>query len=99
MHIAAVMEVRERLIPGLETLHKAIQEKSEKWNNVIKIGRTHLQVKNHMYYNSKDATPLTLGQEFSGYSTQLKYSIERVKGALTRVYQLAQGGTAVGTVG
>ena len=87
MHIAAVEEINHKLIPSLEHLHKALKEKSEKWADIIKIGRTHLQ----------DATPLTLGQEFSGYSTQIEYAIERVKATLPRLYQLAQGGTAVGT--
>jgi len=87
MHIAAALEVHKRLIPGLETLHKALVQKMEEFNNIIKIGRTHLQ----------DAVPLTLGQEFSAYAKQLEYSNERVKQALPRVYKLAQGGTAVGT--
>jgi fumarate hydratase class II len=87
MHIAAVEEIERRLLPALELLHGALQAKSEEFQHIVKIGRTHLQ----------DATPLTLGQEFSGYATQAKYSIARVKGALPRLLQLAQGGTAVGT--
>jgi len=87
MHIAAVEQIHHELIPALEHLHKALKEKSEKFADIIKIGRTHLQ----------DATPLTLGQEFSGYVTQISYGIERVKSTLPRLYQLAQGGTAVGT--
>ncbi|BDA41039.1 Fumarate hydratase, mitochondrial [Coccomyxa sp. Obi] len=87
MHIAAVHEITTRLLPGLEKLHEALNKKVEEFSHIIKIGRTHTQ----------DATPLTLGQEFSGYATQVKYGIERVKGALPRLYQLAQGGTAVGT--
>lgn len=87
MHIGAAEEAANRLIPGLQHLHAALQSKSEQWVDVVKIGRTHLQ----------DATPLTLGQEFSGYATQLKYAIERVKTSLPRLLALAQGGTAVGT--
>lgn len=87
MHIAAVEQVHHALIPALEHLHKAIAKKSKEFEKIVKIGRTHMM----------DATPLTLGQEFSGYATQLEYSIERVKNTLPRLYQLAQGGTAVGT--
>ncbi|MDA9230901.1 class II fumarate hydratase [Alphaproteobacteria bacterium] len=87
MHIGAAEEAARRLIPALEHLHAALQSKSEQWVDLVKIGRTHLQ----------DATPLTLGQEFSGYATQIKYSIERVKTSLPRLLALAQGGTAVGT--
>ncbi|KAJ3411468.1 fumarase fum1 [Chytridiales sp. JEL 0842] len=87
MHVAAVVEIHHRLIPALEKLEAALQEKVEKFDKIIKIGRTHLQ----------DATPLTLGQEFSGYKTQISYGIERVKATLPRLYNLAQGGTAVGT--
>lgn len=68
-------------------LQKALGEKTKAFDKIIKIGRTHTQ----------DATPLTLGQEFSGYTTQVEYGIQRVKNALPRLYQLAQGGTAVGT--
>ena len=87
MHIGAAEEAAGRLIPALEHLHAALQSKSDDWVELVKIGRTHLQ----------DATPLTLGQEFSGYATQLKYAIERVKTSLPRLLALAQGGTAVGT--
>lgn len=87
MHIAAVLELEEQLIPAIQSLRHAINQKAETFQNLIKIGRTHLQ----------DATPLTLGQEFSGYVTQLDYGIERVKSALPRLRMLAQGGTAVGT--
>lgn len=87
MHISAVMEINEQLIPSLKHLHKAIDKKAKEFVKIVKIGRTHLQ----------DATPLTLGQEFSGYATQIEYGIERVKTTLPRLLQLAQGGTAVGT--
>lgn len=87
MHIAAVMEITNNLVPALRELHGAIAAKSEEFKDIIKIGRTHLQ----------DATPLTLGQEFSGYVTQLEYGIERVEGTIKRLSRLAQGGTAVGT--
>ena len=87
MHVGAAEEAAGRLIPALEHLHAALQSKSDDWVDLVKIGRTHLQ----------DATPLTLGQEFSGYATQLKYAIERVKTSLPRLLALAQGGTAVGT--
>ena len=87
MHIAAVEQVHHALIPALQTLHMALDKKADEFKNIVKIGRTHLQ----------DATPLTLGQEFSGYATQIEYGIERVKNTLPRLYQIAQGGTAVGT--
>jgi len=87
MHIATVEEVHGRLIPALEHLHGALAAKAGAWSDIIKIGRTHLQ----------DATPLTLGQEFSGYAEQLKLAIARVRDTLPRLYPLAQGGTAVGT--
>ena len=87
MHIAAVEEIHHRLIPGLSHLHSALATKAAAFDDIIKIGRTHLQ----------DATPLTLGQEFSGYAKQIEYAIARVEGTLPRLYQLAQGGTAVGT--
>ena len=87
MHIAAVTEITRHLIPALEYLQKALEAKSKAWAKIIKIGRTHTQ----------DATPLTLGQEFSGYAKQVEYGVKRVKGALPRLYELAQGGTAVGT--
>jgi len=87
MHIAAVEEVSNRLIPALKHFHKALDAKAKEYDSIIKIGRTHLM----------DATPLTLGQEFSGYAKQIEYGIERVKSCLPRLSQLAQGGTAVGT--
>ncbi len=87
MHIAAVEQVTHALIPALRNLHKALENKSNEFSEIVKIGRTHLQ----------DATPLTLGQEFSGYTKQIEYSIKRVESALPRLYELAQGGTAVGT--
>ena len=87
MHIATVEQLHHALIPALEHLHRALLEKSQLWNGIIKVGRTHLQ----------DATPLTLGQEFSGYTTQVKLGIDRVHDCLNRLYPLAQGGTAVGT--
>ncbi|KAG8950330.1 fumarase fum1 [Tulasnella sp. 424] len=87
MHIAAVTELNASLIPALQELHDALKAKAEDFDHIIKIGRTHLQ----------DATPLTLGQEFSGYVQQLANGIERVKDVLPRLSLLAQGGTAVGT--
>jgi len=87
MHIAVALEIHKVLFPGLEELHKALKEKAEAWKDIIKIGRTHTQ----------DAVPLTLGQEFSGYVTQIEDGIKRVKATLPRLYQLALGGTAVGT--
>ncbi|MEK7356456.1 MAG: class II fumarate hydratase, partial [Bdellovibrionota bacterium] len=87
MHIAVAEQVVKRLIPALTTLRKGLAAKSEEFKDVVKIGRTHLM----------DATPLTLGQEFSGYVTQLDQSLVRVKRDLVDVYELAIGGTAVGT--
>ncbi|WP_227269587.1 class II fumarate hydratase [Roseobacter weihaiensis] len=87
MHIATAMMARDVLLPGLEKLHGALQAKVEAFDGIIKIGRTHTQ----------DATPLTLSQEFSGYTHQVAMGIQRVKDALGRIYELAQGGTAVGT--
>ena len=87
MHIATVEQLQAVLLPALTHLHKALFEKSQTWNEIIKIGRTHLQ----------DATPLTLGQEFSGYAAQVKLGIERINDSLKRLYPLAEGGTAVGT--
>lgn len=87
MHIAAAEEVVHRLLPALAHLQTALEQKADAWSDIVKIGRTHLQ----------DATPLTLGQEFSGYATQLRYGSERVRQALPRMLALAQGGTAVGT--
>jgi fumarate hydratase class II len=87
MHIAAAEEINKSLIPALQTLHDALDAKAKAFAKIVKIGRTHTQ----------DATPLTLGQEFSGYVAQIAYSIERIKAVLPRLYMLAQGGTAVGT--
>jgi len=87
MHISTAMTARDVLLPGLEKLHAALQKKVEAFDGIIKIGRTHTQ----------DATPLTLSQEFSGYTHQVAMGIQRVKDALGRIYELAQGGTAVGT--
>ena len=87
MHIAVGMQVYQRLMPALEKMHQAMVKKQDEFKDIVKIGRTHLM----------DATPLTLGQEFSGYATQLKHSIARVKNTLTHLHELALGGTAVGT--
>ncbi|MFK7940304.1 MAG: class II fumarate hydratase [Roseovarius sp.] len=87
MHISAAMTAHDVLLPGLEKLHGALQAKVEAFDGIIKIGRTHTQ----------DATPLTLAQEFSGYTHQVAMGIQRVRDALGRIYELAQGGTAVGT--
>lgn len=87
MHIATATTARDVLLPGLKTLHAALEAKSKAWSDIIKIGRTH----------TMDATPLTLGQEFSGYTHQVAMSIARIEAALPRIYELAQGGTAVGT--
>lgn len=87
MHVAAAREIHERLLPALNHLHAALAGKAKAFADVIKIGRTHLQ----------DATPLTLGQEFSGWAHQVAMGIERIRAALPRIYELAQGGTAVGT--
>lgn len=87
MHIAAVVEINQNLLPKLTALRDAMDAKAKSFDHIIKIGRTHLQ----------DATPLTLGQEFSGYVQQLTYGIERIKDTLPRLSLLAQGGTAVGT--
>ena len=87
MHIAVVEEIHSSLIPGLDHLAESLESKASSFDTVIKIGRTHTQ----------DATPMTLGQEFSGYATQVRFGIARVEGCLERLYQLAQGGTAVGT--
>lgn len=87
IHIAAVQSIQTTLLPGLRTLQTALEAKSEEFADVVKAGRTHLM----------DATPITLGQEFSGYATQLRYGIDRVRGTLPRLSELALGGTAVGT--
>jgi fumarate hydratase class II len=87
MHIAAVEEIHHRLLPALRHLHAALAAKVQEFSGIIKVGRTHLQ----------DATPLTLGQEFSAYARQIELDIARIETALPRLYPLAQGGTAVGT--
>ena len=87
MHIAAVAEIHERLLPGLERLHAALHAKSQEFASIVKVGRTHLQ----------DAVPMTLGQEVGAYATQIQLGISRVQSALSRLYSVAQGGTAVGT--
>jgi len=87
MHIAAATTAHDVLLPGLATLHAALEAKALEFKDIIKIGRTHTQ----------DATPLTLGQEFSGYAKQIENGIARIKSALPGIYELAQGGTAVGT--
>ena len=87
MHIAAVITTYEKLLPALTKLHQSLAAKAKAWSKIVKIGRTHLQ----------DATPVTLGHEFSGYAAQVEYSLERIEQSLVRVHYLAQGGTAVGT--
>jgi len=87
MHISVAQETIYKLLPNLKILEKELKKKSKEFQNIVKIGRTHLQ----------DATPLSLGQEFSGYQVQLKKCIERIEYALKEIYYLAQGGTAVGT--
>ena len=87
MHIATATTAHDVLLPGLAKLHAALEQKVQEFDGIIKIGRTHTQ----------DATPLTLSQEFSGYTHQVAMGIQRVKDALGRIYELAQGGTAVGT--
>ena len=87
MHIAAALEIHRHLLPALMHLHAALAKKSKEFDKIVKIGRTH----------TMDATPLTLGQEFSGYAAQVKSSIARLKLAQRELYPLAQGGTAVGT--
>ncbi len=87
MHIASVIETKENLMPNLLDLSKSLEDKSKKFAKITKIGRTHLQ----------DATPITLGQEFSGYFVQIEKNINRINNALEDLYFLAQGGTAVGT--
>lgn len=87
MHIAVILELNHRLYPALKHLHQALKKKSEDFAAIYKIGRTHLQ----------DAVPMTLGQEFSGYTHQVAMSIERLRTSEPRLYELAIGGTAVGT--
>ncbi len=87
MHIAIAIETKNKLLPSLELLNKELKKKVSQFKDIVKVGRTHLQ----------DATPLSLGQEFSGYQSQLEDCIFRIKNALKEIYSLAQGGTAVGT--
>ena len=87
MHVACAEEIHHRLLPALRVLHNALNDKAKQWEKIIKIGRTHTQ----------DATPLTLGQEFSGYAKQVENGIARIEMTLPALMQLAQGGTAVGT--
>ncbi len=87
MYIAAALGVTQRLVPAVRALHEAIAAKAEAWNDIVKIGRTHMQ----------DATPITLGQEWSGYAGMLAEDLERIDDTLKGVYRLALGGTAVGT--
>ena len=87
MHVSAVVAITEKLLPALEKLHATLAQKAQDFDGIVKIGRTHLQ----------DATPLTLGQEFSGYAAQLAHGEQHVRAALAHLYELALGGTAVGT--
>ena len=87
MHIAAARAMNTRLLPVAKQMHSLLEKLAKKWDSIVKIGRTHMQ----------DATPLTLGQEFSGYAAQIEANIDRLEELMPRVYRLAQGGTAVGT--
>uniref|UniRef100_A0A914MWX7 fumarate hydratase n=1 Tax=Meloidogyne incognita TaxID=6306 RepID=A0A914MWX7_MELIC len=87
MHVATALEINDRLLPALKYFHDELEKKAKEFEHIIKIGRTHTQ----------DAVPLTLGQEFSGYVVQIANGIERIKSTLPRLYELAAGGTAVGT--
>ncbi|XP_037815244.1 probable fumarate hydratase, mitochondrial isoform X1 [Lucilia sericata] len=87
IHISVGMELNNRLIPAITELHEGLKEKEKEFADIIKIGRTHLM----------DAVPLTLGQEFSGYAQQMQYALDRINAVLPRVYEIALGGTAVGT--
>ena len=87
MNIAAAVNVKQRLMPAVKQLHDAIAAKAKEWDDIVKIGRTHMQ----------DATPLTLGQEWSGYAGVLADDLDRIEDALKDIYRLALGGTAVGT--
>jgi fumarate hydratase class II len=87
MHIAAARAVHRQLLPALNTMRERLIDQAKRWDSLVKIGRTHLQ----------DATPLTLGQEFSGYAAQVEDCMARVEDVLPRLMRLAQGGTAVGT--
>ncbi|MGE0172415.1 MAG: class II fumarate hydratase [Oligoflexales bacterium] len=87
MHVSAVLAIHEQLLPALKHLRNGLKKKADEFKNIVKIGRTHLM----------DATPLTLGQEFSGYAAQLEFSENAIKSTLTGLYELALGGSAVGT--
>src|SRR6476469_221766 len=87
MNVAAALGVKQKLLPAVTALRDALDTKARAWDDIVKIGRTHMQ----------DATPLTLGQEFSGYVGMLDDDLERLELALRGVYRLALGGTAVGT--
>ncbi len=87
MNIATIIASNKKLLPAMDKFYKSLLRKSQEWKNVIKVARTHMQ----------DATPITLGQEFSGYASQIEFSIQRVKSAMQDLYFIAQGGTAVGT--
>ncbi|MGJ8635451.1 MAG: class II fumarate hydratase [Phycisphaerales bacterium] len=87
MHIAAAIGIKDRLLPAVQSLAKALENKANEWDEVVKIGRTHLQ----------DATPIRLGQEFSGYASQMRHAEDRLNRALSTLAELAIGGTAVGT--
>ena len=87
MHMSIAIRAKDKLIPSLKLLNLELEKKAKKFKKIIKVGRTHLQ----------DATPITLGQEFSGYNAQLSKCIKRIESALQEIYFLAQGGTAVGT--
>ena len=87
MHVAAARSVQRRLVPALRAMHDQLIDLANRWDGIVKIGRTHLQ----------DATPLTLGQEFSGYAQQIEDNVARIEAVMPRLYRLAQGGTAVGT--
>ncbi|HWL46405.1 MAG TPA: class II fumarate hydratase, partial [Sphingomonadaceae bacterium] len=87
LHVAAALAVHEHLLPALRVMHARLAAQAEAWDGLVKIGRTHLQ----------DATPLTLGQEFSGYAAQIEGAIARIEAVCPRLHRLAQGGTAVGT--
>jgi fumarate hydratase class II len=87
MHVAATLEIRKKLLPNLEKLHAGLKKKAKEFEKIVKVGRTHLM----------DATPLTLGQEFSGYAAQIEHGIEAIENALKHLSEIALGGTAVGT--
>ena len=87
IHIALALELHNNTLPGVQMLQQELQRKSEKWQDIIKVGRTHLM----------DATPISLGQEFGGYAAQIEDAIERIGATLPGLYQLQMGGTAVGT--